>query len=586
MGNRNKQFFANLMRKQSGVAITMSVAALYFFAARIGLLLAFEQTNASPVWPPSGLAFALALMFGRRVYPGILLGAFCANLTVFSANQAAPMVSILVASLAIACGNTVETICGMWLIRRFGDPEKCFSRLRGALHFLGVSAVMCLCGATVGATILTVVDIIPFAMWSRVWFTWWLGDVSGIVVLTPTIVCVAWYGITCFGKSWGSWVEPFGLCSTACGLAAIIFLTRSQPAVASALVTCLLPLILWSAFRFNQTVTAFVATVISVFAITGTTMQLGPFIHAPLNASLISLQIFVCVVAVKGIVLSATIAESRAMREQVSRLNHTLEDQVQQRTEALKSAKEFAEGASRSKSDFLMKLSHELRTPMNGVLGMAEIIRCDPLNSEQTECLDALQTAAGSMLTMINEMLDFSELDQCSLTLNSTPFDFRLRLSHALHTFPQQAFSKGLAFEYRIDDDVPDRLFGDSRRITQVLINLIGNAIKFTENGGIIFEVQCLEQTLETATLQFSVSDTGIGIDGSHHSRIFAAFEQADNSMTRSYGGTGLGLTVANQLVTRMGGQIRLESQPSAGSRFYFAITLQKEILELVGANR
>lgn len=269
----------------------------------------------------------------------------------------------------------------------------------------------------------------------------------------------------------------------------------------------------------------------------------------------------------------------QALEAQVSRLNSLLAAEASRVTE-LEKALAFERQENRAKSEFLANMSHELRTPLSAVIGFAELLMDMELGEDSYACVKLLKQSGDGLLLLINNILDFSKIESKRISLDRIGFDLRVLVEDVASMLAIQAEQKGLEMACLIDRAVPGQVVGDPQYIRQVLVNLVGNAIKFTQQGEVFIEVKCQGQEKNgpsdnTVSLEFSVTDTGIGIAPEHQARIFARFSQAEDSTTRRFGGTGLGLTISRELVAAMGGKLNVESQPDKGSRFWFRLDLE-----------
>ena len=543
--------------RQAGLIILL--AAVYFAAAKVSLLVAIPPGYASAIWPPSGIALAALLLASRRLWPGVWIGSFAANLSIEGAT---------LASLVIATGSTLQAFAIATLVRRqLGVPRR-FERVQEVLRFVGLTVGGAIIAPTVALLPLATVYPMATADLVSTWWTWWQGDACGMLIFTPLIL---------------SWSAPGTVSWTPRrGLEAMVFtllLVAATEIVFSAgfgRSFVLLPFIVWAAFRFGQrevtTASALLCGMALWYTLRG---EVGPFASVPLNESLLLLLVFVSTVVVTGLMLCAVLSQLRAAMEALRGRQVRTERTLSEREEELVRAKEAAEKASEAKSQFLANMSHELRTPLNSLLILARLLADNAagnLTPKQVQFAQTIHDSGIDLLVLINDLLDLAKIESGAaatmLNISAASLDdLRGELERGFRAIAQQ---KGLQFAIVLEPGLPQSLRTDATRLKQILKNLLANAFKFTQRGG----VRLVMAPVASRSVAFSVIDTGIGIPAEKLELIFEAFRQADGTTSRRYGGTGLGLSISRELAHLLGGELSVTSKPGEGSTFTLVMPL------------
>jgi len=525
-------------RRFSGLSLIVVFAIIYLIAGKIGLHLASLHASASPVWPPAGIALAAMLLLGYRAWPAIFIGAFVVNLTT---------AGTVGTSLAIATGNTLEAVAGAWLVNRFAGGRNVFDRPQGVFKFALAVAISAVLSPAFGVTSLALEGFADWTKYGAIWFTWWLGDVTGDLIFTPLVLL--------WGMRWKiTWkeeeaIEVGVLLLSLTLLSAVVFGGWLQISTKNYPIAFICgPIVIWTAFRFTQRETATGIFILSVIAVWGTVHGFGPFAGQSENQSLLTVQSWTAVLAITAMALSAGMAERRRIEEK------------------LQQQKSIVQAANRTKDHFLAMLSHELRTPLTPVISALDSLEAEASQTQDTKASLAMIRRNIELETqLIDDLLDFTRIARDKMQLRFAPMDAHQAVSNVVEICRAEARSKKLNVHVNLRAKT-HLVTADTAKFQQIIWNLLKNAIKFTPEGGdITISSDNPSETLFTV----SVRDTGIGIEPEVMQRIFDPFEQGNRSFEHRFGGLGLGLAISKSLAQAHDGRLTAQSGgANCGSTF------------------
>jgi signal transduction histidine kinase/CheY-like chemotaxis protein len=506
------------------------LALVYFVAGKLALKLAFLHASASPVWPPTGIALAALLLLGYRVWPAIFIGAFLVNATT---------VGSIATSLGIATGNTVEALCGVWLVNHFAGGLHVFDRPQNVFKFAGAAILSTVVSPTFGLTSLALGGFADWANYGTIWMTWWLGDFAGALVVAPLILLWS----TAPPRRWTGRdaIEVGVLLFLLFALTETVFGGWISVSARNYPISFICgPIVIWTAFRFTQRETATGIFLLSAIAIWGTLHGFGPFSMQTENQSLITLQAWTAVLTITALALSSAMGEHR-------RAQATLEQQ-----------KSAVEAANRTKDNFLAMLSHELRTPLTPVLAALDMLEREPGSSQDAK--SALAMARRNVELegqLIDDLLDLTRIAKHKLQLKFDSLDAHETIANVAEICRAEADARQLHLQLHLRAGA-HYVSADTAKFQQIIWNLLKNAIKFTPAHG---DITISSTNPEPQLLAISVRDTGVGIDSEMMGLIFNPFEQGEHSFQRRYGGLGLGLAISKSLAQAHGGTLTANSE-------------------------
>ena len=519
------------------------VTLIYFVAGKLALKLAFVNASASPVWPPAGIALAALLVLGYRMWPAIFIGAFLVN------YWTTP--NILV-SLGIASGNTLEALCGAWLVNRLAGATQVFDRPQNVFKFALAAGISTAVSPLLGVTSLALAGYAQWSNYWQVWTTWWLGDTSGILIVAPLLLL---WSIPSTQRKWdrGQVIEVSVLLLLLVVLAEIVFGGWVRISARNYPVSFLCgPIVIWTAFRFTPRETATGVFVLSSIAIWGTLNGFGPFVLPTENQSLLMLQAWTAALTITAMAIAAAIAERNRAQA------------------AIEQQKEAVEAANRTKDNFLAMLSHELRTPLTPVIAALDALETEMTPSELAKCsLSMIRRNVELESQLIDDLLDLTRIAKDKLQLRFGSLDAHEVIANVVEICRAEAQDRGLNIRVNLRAGA-HHVLADAAKFQQIIWNLVKNAIKFTGENG---EITIFTTNPEPATLVITVHDTGIGIEPEIMNRIFDPFEQGEQAFQRRYGGLGLGLAISKSLAQAHGGTLVAQSEGhDRGSTFVLTL--------------
>ncbi len=543
------------------VGINIGICLLYYMAARFGLQLQFAGSQATPIWPPSGIAIGVCLLFGMRALPGVFVGAMAANLVDFYLKGGLGF-NATIASVVIGIGNMGEAWLACALLRSRLDEGFISDKLSSALSFVLGVLLACLVSSTVGVMILTGLGFLPPAIVVSVFGTWWVGDVVGALVVAPALL---W----CFGESKEKAPDKLVILFAIAGLSVLsgmTFLAWGNWKLFTAQAYMLLPILMLLTLKFGRLMMVVAMLVVAGFSIFGTINGLGPFANTDSNIALILLQGFIGVLVVSLLFLDAIHHERQLAAVALEEANAFLEQRVLDRTQQLEKTNQELARSNKELDDFAYIASHDLKEPLRGIENQLAFLIEDygsQLSPEVHERLNKIPPIAKHLENLIQSLLHFSRVGRVDMAIGSV--DLNIVINDVLGSLSGRLEAEKI--EIRRPAPLP-AAYCDHARIGEVFRNLITNAMKYNDKPERWIEIAAIDKDGETI---FYVEDNGIGIQEKHREKVFQIFKRL-HSQEKFGGGTGAGMTICQKIVERHGGRIWIESEYGKGSRFCFTL--------------
>ncbi len=543
------------------------VAVLYYLSARLGLLMALEDTNTSPVWPPSGLGFALIILIGRSAWPGITIGALIANALVFWSNQVEDVTAIITASTLMAIGNTIEPLFGNLLFKKLIPLGRPFEDTATTIKFLLIASLMSVISPSINTISLGVNGIIGLTMAPLVWFTSWMGDFVGILLITP--IMLAWTNPFRLRLTQGKLLETIMFLAILAAVGSLFGFPYIAETIEKSLPFLVIPLLLWLAFSFNLQIAITGILLASIIAINFTTLGGGPFILDTTNSSLLLLQIFIGVISITTLILSATVNERTKAQKTIELFNESLESKIQDRTKELhaeiqerRKAEERIKISNRKLKktnveldSFVYSVSHDLRAPIASVKGLLNLIKTEKKQVQTGAYLDMIAKSVDQQDLFIREILDLSRNSR--LRLDKEVVNFKKIIQEVFDQLKFATEGDLVRKKIKIKQDSP--FISDRRRLKVIFNNLISNAVRYCNGKEPQIDIKVI---VEDNKARIIIQDNGRGIGKEHVGHVFEMFYRA----TETNAGSGLGLYIVKETIDKLRGSIDLNSDEGNGT--------------------
>lgn len=549
------------------------VAVVFYASACLGYFLTFEDKSALPTWPPAGVAFALLLLMGRQAWPGITIGSLIASVMSYWNEASLSAQAVIIISSFTAVAHTFEALIGCWLVKYWIKDEYPFMTSKGAFQFLFVAVIMCLTGATIGSGILYLMDVITKDGILKASISWLVGNGVGVLLFTPLIISLARSNSLRFSSEKALEIGLFLI-----GTLGIVFLLQVEyfsATLVRALPFLILPFFLWLAFRFQLSVAMGGVLVVSLLAIYYTVNNYGPFVLSESYYSMLLLQIFIGVMSVSTLVLSATVKERTVAQQTLLEFNENLEGKVLERTRALHeeivTRKEAEAKLQRTNQElskrnteldnFVYSVSHDLRAPIASVLGLINLAKKDKDLAMKDTYLEMINNSALRQDHFIKEILDQSRNSRLDVKREEILFEPIID-----ETFSHLSFAtSGKAVEKIISIQQTKPFYCDRWRLKVILNNIISNAIRYRNGRDPVIKVS-VDVTEQGA--QVRIEDNGKGIAKEHIKNVCRMFYRA----TDDGAGSGLGLYIVKEAVDKLNGSIKIESEEGNGTTVHLMI--------------